>query len=280
MTPTPRVALVTDSNSQIPPALVVRYRVLVVPITVVVDGVAHAEGVDLDADTFYARFEGGRTPEVSTSQPGPAAFAKAYERAAASGAEQILSVHIGSQVSGTLNSASVAAAESPIPVRLVDSGTASFGITCCLWEAAEALAAGADIEKAAAIAEQTAARVGNVFVVRAVELARRGGRVNLAEGAADGDAVPVLTFVGGTTEVVAMARSVDDAASAMARHVLGHGDRLRVAVGYADAAGAPLSDALHAQVVGAANVAEVVRYRVGPSVGVHTGPGTAGAFMF
>ena len=274
------IALVTDSNSQIPPELVARYGVEVVPLTVVIDGVEHAEGVDLDADAFYARFADGGAPEVSTSQPSPGAFAAAYRRAAERGADAILSVHIGAAVSGTLNAAKVAASASPVPVRLVDTGTASFGITCCVWEAAEALRAGADVEDAAAVAERTAGTVGNVFVVRALDLARRGGRVAVDPSDAPTDAVPVLTLVGGAVEVVATVATVDDAAQAMADHIVASGDGLRVAIGYADAAGAPLSDALRRLVAADHRVLEVVRYRVGPSVGVHTGPGTAGAFYF
>ena len=274
------VALVTDSNSQIPPELVERYGVEVVPLTIVVDGEEHLEGVDIDADGFYARFESGRTPEVSTSQPSPGAFAAAYARAADGGADEVLSIHIGAAVSGTLNAARIAAADSPVPVRLVDTGTASFGITCCLWEAAEALRGGADIEAAAAVAERTAATVGNVFVVRALDLARRGGRVAVAEGEAAADAVPVLTLVGGSVEVVATVVDIDDAAQAMADYVSAAGDGLRVAVGYADADAAPLSDALRRLVAADHRVLEVVTYRIGPSVGVHTGPGTTGAFFF
>jgi DegV family protein with EDD domain len=275
------VALVTDSNSQVPAELIDRYGVEVVPLTVVVDGVDYAEGVDLDADAFYARLAGGEAPAVSTAQPSPGAFIGAYRRAADGGAASILSVHVGSSVSGTLNSARIAADDSVVPVRLVDTGTASFGITCCLWEAAEALLVGADVETAAAVAERTAATVRNVFVVQALDLARRGGRVDVAASTAPGDgAVSVLSLVGGAVRVVATAASIDSAAAAMARYVLDGGSRLRVAVGVADAAGAPLSDALEALVTGAPNVVEVVRYRVGPSVGVHTGPGTAGAFFF
>jgi DegV family protein with EDD domain len=272
------IALVTDSNSQIPPELVDRYGVEVVPLTVVIDGVEHREGVDIDADGFYARFAGGATPEVSTSQPSPGAFAAAYARAAERGADHILSIHIGAAVSGTLNAARVAAAGSPVPVRLVDTGTASFGITCCVWEAAEAIRDGADVDAAAAVAEQTAARVGNVFVVRALDLARRGGRV--AVSGDTGGAVPVLTLAGGAVEVVATVDSVDDAAQVMADYVVAAGDGLRVAVGYADADAAPVSDALRRLVAADHRVLEVVTYRIGPSVGVHTGPGTTGAFFF
>lgn len=276
------IGLCTDSNAQVPPELARRYGVEVVPLTVTVDGVDHLEGVDLDADGFYARFAGGASPTVATAAPSPGRFAAAYRALADAGADEILSVHIGSAISATLNAARVAAGASPVPVRLVDTGTASFGIACCLWEAAEAVAAGAGLEEAAAVAEAVAARTGNVFVVQAVDLVRRGGRMSAAaaEGAQEGDAIPVVRLVGGSYQPVARVRSVDEAADAMAAVVLGSGDRLRVGISVADAAGAPVRQALESRLAGAAQVVDLVRYRVGPSVGVHTGPGTAGAMWY
>lgn len=273
------IRLVTDSNSQLPGELAERYGVTVVPLTVTVDGRAYLEGVDLDADGFYARFEGGRTPEVSTSQPSPGQFAGTYARLADEGATEILSIHIGADVSGTLNSARLAAADSPVPVRLVDTGTASFGIACCVWEAAEALAAGRSLDEAAAVAEELAVSVGNVFVVRALDLARAGGR--LAAGTdPPADGIPVLSLVAGELKSVGVARDVDEAAAVMADHALLAGEDLRAAVGIADAGAAPLWHALEARLAAAPQVRDVVRYRVGPSVGAHTGPGTAGAFFY
>jgi hypothetical protein len=89
----------------------------VVPLTIVIDGVEHAEGEDIDADAFYACFDDGATPQVSTSQPGPGRFTEAYARLASSGADEILSIHIGSALSGTLNSARIAADASAVPER-------------------------------------------------------------------------------------------------------------------------------------------------------------------
>ena len=272
------IGLVTDSNAQLPPELVERYGVEVVPLTVMVDGVDHLEGVDLDADTFYAAFADGATPAVATSQPSPGRFAAAYRRLAEAGAERILSIHIGSALSGTLNSARLAATDSPVPVQVVDTGTASFGVGCCVWEAAEAVRAGAPAEEAAAVAEALAARIGNVFVVAALDLVRAGGR--LAAGSEAGERVPVLSLVEGTVQVVGTAADVDEATSVMADRVRGAGEGLRVAIGIADAAAAPLWQGLEAALAGAPEVREVVRYRVGPSVGAHTGPGTAGAFFY
>ena len=273
------LALVTDSNAQLPPELAQRYGVTVVPLTVTVDGTPYLEGEELDADAFYARFEGGATPVVATSQPSPGHFARVYEGLAAGGATEILSIHIGSDVSGTCNSARLAAGSSPVPVRLVDTGTASFGIACCVWEAAEVLAAGGSIDDAAAVAAELGPTIGNVFTVRALDLPRAGGR--LAAGAAAAPAtIPILSLVAGEMKVVGQAADVDEAAGAMASYALAAGSSLRIGLGLADTAAAPLWQALEARLEGAPEVEEVVRYRIGPSVGAHTGPGTAGAFFY
>ncbi|MGH9183031.1 MAG: DegV family protein [Acidimicrobiales bacterium] len=272
------IALVTDSNAQLPPELARRHRVEVVPLTVTVDGDALLEGVDIDADAFYSRFATVR-PRVSTAQPSPGRFAAAYAAVAERGAVVALSIHIGSAVSGTLNSARVAARGSAVPIRLVDTGTASFGVACCVWEAAEALVGGASVEEAAVVAEEVGAAVGNVFVVGGLDLARAGGR--LAPGAEVGaGVVAVLSMVGREMKVVGEAADVEGAVEAMARHVLASGSSLRVGVGMADAATGPLARALEDRLRRAPEVREVVRYRIGPSVGAHTGPGTVGAYFY
>lgn len=272
--------IVTDSSSQISPSLAERYGITVVPLPVTIDGVQYLEGVDLEADAFYERFASGAPPpNVATAQPSPGQFAATYDRLVADGAEAILSVHIGSSVSGTINSARLAATSTAVPVRIVDTGTASFAIALCAWAAAEAIAAGVDIDQAAAAAERTAAVTGNVFIVRGLELARTGGRLAASAPATSqsaAGAVPVLSMIGGVMQVVGQASGPDEAADVIADHVRAAGSNLRVGVGTADAAVAHFWEALEKRLTGAPEVAEVVRYRVGPSVGVHTGPGTVG----
>jgi DegV family protein with EDD domain len=277
------IGLLTDSNAQLPPELAERYGVEVVPLTVTVDGESFLEGVDLDADAFYAHFEGGRRPEVSTSQPSPGRFAQAFAELASRGAQEILAVHVGSAVSGTVNSARLAAPSSPIPVRIVDTGTVSFGVACCVWEAGEALARGATMDEAEAIAGAVGETVGTVFTVGALDLAKAGGRLAPdADAGTGGASVPVLTMAGGLMTVIGEAGDIDAAAAAMADHVLaaGDGSPLRVGLGIADASAAPLWRALEDRLAGVSNVREIVRYRIGPSVGAHTGPGTAGVFFY
>ncbi len=270
------IGLVTDSNAQLPAALAERYGVEIVPLTVTMDGTEYLEGVDLDADDFYARFDAGR-PIVSTAQPSPGRFAAAYEAVAARGASEILSVHIGSSVSGTVNSARLASQVSPVPVRIVDTGTASFAISLSLWEAAEAVGAGATLQEAAAAAERVSTTVGNVFVVGALDVARAGGR--LAGDLAPATTIPVLTLAGGVMQQVARCGDLVEAAEAMASYVCARGQSLRVGVGLSDPASMALVTALEERLRHAPEVAELVRYRIGPSVGAHTGPGTVGTMF-
>lgn len=268
------IGICTDSNGQLPPELIDRYGIEVVPLTVTLDGQDHLEGVDLDADGFYELLAQRAEPVVTTAAPSPARFASAYQRLADRGATAILSVHIGAELSGTLNAAHLAARDAPVPVRLVDTGTASFVLGCATWEAADAVARGASIDDAAAVAESVAGACGNIFIVGTLALARAGGR--FAGGPATDAAVPVLRLAGGRIESLGDAATTDDAVAIMAAAVGDAGPGLRVGVGHSDATSRPVADELAARLASDREVDEVVRYRIGPSVGAHTGPGTAG----
>ncbi|MEX2628004.1 MAG: DegV family protein [Ilumatobacteraceae bacterium] len=272
------IAICTDSNSQLPAELRDRFDVEVVPLTVTLDGIDHLEGVDLDADAFYAAFAEGHTPEVSTSQPSPGRFVEAYRRLADRGATAIVSVHVTAAMSGTLGAATLAATESPVPVRTVDSGTASFGIACSVWAAGLARDAGHTIDGVADAAAQLAPSIGSAFVVGVPLLIRQGGR---AEGLdLEGDGIPVLSMDGGELTVLDRVRDVGAAVGAMTAYALDRGPRILVAVGTSDGSSRPVADALTAELADHPAVVDLVPYRIGPSVGAHTGPGTAGLFVF
>jgi DegV family protein with EDD domain len=267
------IALVTDSNAQLPRSLRERYRVRVVPLTVVVNGVAYREGEDLSNEWFYEALRAGAA--VSTASASPGDLAATYAEAAADGAQAVLSIHVGSDLSATVGAARVAAAESPIPVEVLDSGTASFAIGCCVWAAGEALTGGGTLATAAASARRVAGRLGNVFMVRTLDLPRRGGRF---AGDLMASALPVLALEGGAMRAVTEVSSGEEAVEVIVSYIAdwaAAGEHLRVGVGdaQADDVATDLADRLGRIGV----VDEVVRYEVGPSVAAHTGVGTFGA---
>jgi DegV family protein with EDD domain len=270
------IALVTDSNALVPPDLRARFDVDVVPLTVVVDGAPYAEGVDLTTAAFYASLAAGA--EVSTAAPSPGLLLSAYEQAAARGASAVLSIHIGSNTSATVGSARVAASSSPIPVEIVDTGTASFPVACCVWAAGGVLERGGTLGQAAAAAREVSRVVGNVFVLGALDLARRGGR--LATGAEDGGGVPVLALRDGTMDVLGRAADIEAAVDAMVAEFERASAEQSMRVGVGDASAPEVARELAARLAAQPGTAELVRYEVGPSVAAHSGLGTAGAVYF
>jgi DegV family protein with EDD domain len=270
------IGLVTDSNAQLPAALRARYRVGVVPLTVVIDDTPYREGVDLTTPEFYKRLAAGAI--VSTAAPSPGDVLAVYEQVVAAGATEILSVHIGSNTSATVNAVQLASRSSPVTVEIVDTGTASFAVGCCVWAAGEALAAGTDLAHAAAVARAVARRLGNVFIVGALDLARRGGR--LAETAAKGEGLPVLALSEGQMQAVGRVHDGEAAVDAMTEYFVASAAGKLQRVGVGDALTPALAADLEARLRARPETVELVRYEIGPSVGAHTGPGTVGAVFF
>lgn len=270
------IGLVTDSGAQMPADLRDRYDVGVVPLTVVLDGHPYREGVDITTAEFYERLAAGAS--VSTAAPSPGEVLAVYERLAPAGATEILSIHIGSNTSATLNAVKVASGSSPVPVEIVDTGTASFAVACCVWAAGEVLNGGGDLTRAADAARRVAGELGNVFIVGALDLARRGGR--LAADAAGGDGVPVLALAGGQMNAVGHVHDADAAIDAMTEYFVDVAAGAPQRVGVGDALRPDLADEYAARLDARPEVAELVRYEIGPSVGAHTGPGTVGACFF
>lgn len=274
----PRIGLVTDSSSQITSELVDRFDVEVVPLTVTVDGTEHLEGVDLDADGFYALFANGHRPEISTSQPSPGQFVELYQRMADVGCDQIVSLHISETMSGTVGSAALAARTAPVQVEVIDTGSASFGVAVCAWAAGVAIERGGNVDDIRRRIDQLVPRIHTAFMVGVPLLTERSGRasdVDLADGG-----IPVLGMTEGNLEVIDRVTTIADTIDVMSTYAAGWGSGVTVAVGTADKPSRLLADRLEAALTGLEAIDEVIDYRIGPSVGAHTGPGTFGLFVF
>lgn len=283
MSPPSRVpGIVTDSSSQITADLVERFGIAVVPLVVTVDGIEYLEREQLDADGFYAHFEHGQRPEVSTSQPSPGSFGEAYGRLVDRGCTEIWSLHIAEAMSGTVGAARLAARDASVPVHVVDTGSASFGVAVCVWATAVALRRGANDDDVRRRVDGLVARLGTAFMVGVPHLTERGGRATGID--LEGDGVPVVAMNAGRVEVLDRVSTVEDTVDVMSTYARSWIERepagITVAIGTADAPSRPLADRLDRALRGLTGVDDVIHYRVGPSVGAHTGPGTFGLFVF
>jgi DegV family protein with EDD domain len=141
--------------------------------------------------TVYDEGPGGATPEmvaealkefrpVSTSRPSPASFSEVYADAASRGAEEILSIHLSAEMSGTYESAQLAARESPVPVTVVDSRQVGVATGYAALSAQDVLDAGGSTADAADAARARAEASTALFYVDTLEYLRRGGRIGAA----------------------------------------------------------------------------------------------------
>jgi DegV family protein with EDD domain len=261
------IAICTDSSALLSVTAAASLGVEVVPIAVTLEGETFHE-LTSSLDWFYERLRAGLA--ATTSQPSPAEFTAAYERIAARGGRSVVSVHLDARVSGTVSSAELAARDAPIPVIVVDTRLVSWGVGRCVRAASEVVASGGSSGDAARAAARLGGKMRNAFVARGGP----GGRIP-AEAS-----WMVLRYEDGAASRMWACASAAEAAERIAAHVVDRDDRIAAAVGHASVGVTAAADRLARRLDASELVTEVERYRVGASVGAHTGPDTFGAFWW
>jgi DegV family protein with EDD domain len=276
------VAVVTDSSALLPPDLIAEHGITVVPLYVRVGSRSGVEGAEITpADVAGALRE--RRVDVSTSRPSPAEFTAAYRRAIDAGADGVVSVHLSRQLSGTYESACVAAREFPRGVvAVVDSRSTAMALGFAVLAAAEEAGAGSDLDAVRLAAEASATRTTTLFYVDTLEHLRRGGRIGAA-AALIGTALAVKPILEMADGVVVVKEKVRTASRALARlealAVEAAGDgRVDVAIHHLDAP--ERAEELRAHLApGLAGRGRLVVSEVGAAVGAHVGPGIVGVVV-
>ncbi|MGH3860656.1 DegV family protein [Actinokineospora sp.] len=274
-------AVVTDSTAYLPEGFADRHAVHVVPLFVHIDDSEGRDGIDIGPAELAAALKEHRV--VTTSRPSPAEFAVVYRRLLDEGADGVLSVHLSSELSGTWESARLAAEEvGPDRVRVVDSRTTAMGLGFAALRAAAVAAEGADGAAVEAAAVEAAAHTKSFMFVETLDYLRRGGRIGAATallGTAlsvkpilhvhDGQIVPLEKV---RTTSRALARLVDLAAEAagdqpvqLAVHHLATPDRA-----------AELATRLDERISSSSGC---VVSELGAVIGAHTGPGVLGVVI-
>jgi DegV family protein with EDD domain len=267
------VALVSDSTS-VDPEMAERLDVIVVPLQVIIGAKSYDEGPAASPDNVAEALR--EWQPVSTSRPAPEAFLRVYEKAAKAGAEAIVSVHLSGEVSGTYESAELAARDASIPVHIVDSRLLGMGTGFAVEAAAAALDQGASAEDAAQVARKRSAATTALFYVDTLEFLRRGGRVGAA-AALVGSALAVKPLLEIKDGRIVPLEKVRTAAKALVMleelAVAAAGDEV------VDVAVSHLANPARAETLGQhlrdriPHLETLVVNQVGAVIGAHVGPG-------
>jgi DegV family protein with EDD domain len=275
------VAVVTDSTADIRGELAARLDVSVVSLSVVyADGksVPESELTDLAA---YWRKLADLSHLPTTSQPSVGAFTECYEPLLAAG-KDIVSVHISGDLSGTLDSARLAAetlAEKypDRTIRLCDSRSAGGGLAMVALAAYAAAARGENVESVGAAADQAAEQAQIWFAVESLEHLRRGGRIGSAQ-AWLGTALkikPILTCEGEITPIerVRTSKRAFERMVAFAEQLRDEGKTSWVVQHIQAPSEAALLVDRATEILG---TEPLLVSEVGPVIGTHVGPGLLG----
>jgi len=279
-----KVALVTDSTSNLPPEMIAHYGIRVVPVYVNFGTESYKDYEELPPAKFYERLAatkaaGGEMPK--TSQPSPDDFRRAYEDCLAAGAADVISVHVTAKASGTCASAELARSMVPgLNVHVVDSASTSMVMSYMLVEAHDALAAGGDVAAALAAIERVKAHSALVFTVTEIEHLTASGRTEGAEKVAEVaiSVKPIISVEGGVPKAVAQERTQRAALQrvltlAKEKMAAGKPKRLSIVNGNVEARAREWA----VEAAAALDYAgEVVVVDFGPALAVHFGPGLLG----
>lgn len=268
-----QVQVVTDSTADLDRTTADSFRISVVPIYVRWEAEIFRDGIDLRPSEFYVRLV-HNSSHPATAQPSPEDFMKIYQSFVDS--PGIVSIHISSKISGTFNSARLAAEDVTTrntPVAVIDSGLNSAGLGLVVLAAAKAAAEGASFEEVGAEARRAAAETRMVGLFDTMKYLARGGRISPARGLAGRvlGVKPILTFRDGEIVRAGLARSRESGMKQLLR-LLGQMAPLRqVIVSHStseEEVGAFVQRVNELYPPGVSHV-----FQMGAALGVHGGPG-------
>src|SRR3990170_5977783 len=172
-----KIALVTDSTTNIPKELSKGHEIHVVPSVIIWGEETLRDGVDIQPAEFYKRLADSKV-SPTTSQPTPAAFKEKFEELGSKGFSDVVCSFVSAKFSGTMASAEQAKGMvSGVNIHLIDGRSASMGTGWPLLEAAKAIKAGKSAEDCVKIIESARESTGVMLVVDTLEFLHRGGRI-------------------------------------------------------------------------------------------------------
>lgn len=276
------VQIIIDSTVDMAPGL--ESRVKIVPLTIHFGEKEYVSGVDMDSRRFYEMLvESDTLP--TTSQPTPLAFDKVFSEAVNAG-DSVVCVTIASKLSGTFQSASIAAADYPGRVFVVDSQSAAIGSGILAQYALELADRGMSAEEIALNLMGKRERVRLLAMVDTLEYLKKGGRISPTVAFAGGllNIKPVIAVSDGEIQMLGKARGSRQANNLLVQEIQKAGgvdfDK-PLLLGYTG-----LSDALLQKYI--ADSAALWEGRVdtlpctivGSVVGTHAGPGAVAVAFF
>jgi DegV family protein with EDD domain len=274
-----RVAIFTDSASDLDPAEAAASGIGIIPLLVSFGPETFKAGVELSGPAFWERMTAPDAPFPTTAASSPGEFKEAYEAAFEGGAEAVVSIHVAGTLSGTIKSAQIARDMLPDrEIHVVDSLGASMAEGILARMGIELAEADVPAEEIAAELESRAPDMRMYVALETLDYLKKGGRISGAQ-AAIGTLLSVKPIIAVKLGAVMTADRVRTRSKARQRllELIFERPVERIAILHTVA---PDVEEFRSEVLRRLpdlDPETVTVELVGPSVGPHLGPGCVGA---
>ncbi|APV45086.1 DegV family protein [Dehalogenimonas formicexedens] len=269
------IKVVTDSTADIPSQLVKDLGIVVVPSYVIFGSKSYRGGIDIAADEFYRKLL--HEPVLpTTSQPTPQDFVEVYNQLAKE-ADGIISIHISSKLSGTINSAEHAKklANVNCPIEVIDTQNLTMALGLIVIAAARMTRAGKGLTEVADAVRKMVPSTRLLILFDTLEYLAKGGRIGKAKSMLGSilNVKPLLTLKEGEFVPATQAHSRTKGKEKLLEFLKNAKDIEDLAIIYSTT---PDEAKELAASITAIPQARIIIAQVGPVLGVHSGPGALG----
>ena len=272
------VKIVVDSSVDLIPE--VKAQVKTVALSVVFGEREYQDGVTIDPEKFYEMLvQSGNLP--TTSQPTPAAFEDAYRELVEAGHE-VLVITVASRLSGTYQSATIAAEEFPGKVFVLDSRSVAIGSALLAMNALKLAEEGLSAQEILDVLMEKRKKVRLYAMVDTLEYLKKGGRLSSTVAFVGGvlNLKPIISVEDGELKVIGKARGLKAAFAALTKSCQDTGvDKAEpFLLGYTGCSDENLNKYLEEN--GGLWPADSRKLIIGSAIGTHAGPGAVAVAFF
>ncbi len=278
-----RIAIITDSTSDIPKDLAEKLNIKVVPLSVIFGQESFLDdGKEITLKEFYKKIRTSKKLPTTT-QPTPKDFIKTYTDILRN-YNSILSIHISKKMSGTINSAEMAKKEMPgRDIEIIDSEYVHFPLGFLVLKAAQLSQEGRSKQEILKEVYDLKSKIKVLIVPSTLEYLKKGGRIGKAKGliASILEIKPILTIHDGEISQFKTTRRWNQAKSELINSIksmVKNPQNLIVSIGDSDAK--EDAEEMYGRIKETFNPKKIIRVDIGTVVGTHLGPGGLGITFY
>ena len=276
-----KIAIVTDSTSDIPQEIAEQYNIQVLPLRILYKDAEYRDQVEITSEEVYERLP----QEIpSTSLPSPSDVLDLFERLKSEGFTHVLAIHISSGLSGTGQLIeNLSQQVEDLVVRVIDSKNISMGLGYTVIEAARKLANNVDFEGLCSYVQESLGKIKVYFVLHTLEYLTKGGRIGKVAGTLGQilNLKPIITVnEEGVYTTHAKVRGRKQSLGRLLEVAKQHLAKPMNNVAVCHGAALDEAQELAERIKKFGNISELLMCHVSPVIGVHTGPGTLGFVVY